>query len=394
MRSGLGKSTVMKPICAPFLAYERELQAKHATRRPEIEAELAVIRKRIFSIIQKGAANDKTQLARLTAKERELLAQLKEPRLVVEDITSPRLAVLMQENRDVLASLSADARGSGKILLGRYNDGGLDEDIYLKAFSSDSARQDRVGRPGAALDDPCLSIAWATQPDLFDELFNNKTITTSGLMCRFLPLRVDEQTAEPSYAEQSAADEAVMAFGSEIEALLSCYHQAESGLTISADSKARKAIEDYSRGINRRVREGDLAAIGSFAARWGELAWRIALVFHCAEHGKNSHHNDVAEQTALNAIRVTEWFASHQQQLLERAAERSSNEKLEVALQFVNRSSSGVTAYELFRLRQSLFDNVQDARNALDQLEDEGSITSEPSRKSRRFYRKTAPRSR
>jgi Protein of unknown function (DUF3987) len=57
MRSGLGKSTVMKPICAPFLTYEGHLQAEHAKRLPEIEAELAMVRKEIAKIIQKGAAN-------------------------------------------------------------------------------------------------------------------------------------------------------------------------------------------------------------------------------------------------------------------------------------------------------------------------------------------------
>ena len=60
----------------------------------------------------------------------------------------------MQQNRDVMASLSSDARGAGKLLLGRYNDGSIDADMYLKAFSSDSGRQDRVGREGAVINEP------------------------------------------------------------------------------------------------------------------------------------------------------------------------------------------------------------------------------------------------
>jgi len=57
MPSGWGKSTVMKPLFASFLKYERYLQAQHATRLPEIEAKLTIIRRKIATIIQKGAVN-------------------------------------------------------------------------------------------------------------------------------------------------------------------------------------------------------------------------------------------------------------------------------------------------------------------------------------------------
>jgi Protein of unknown function (DUF3987) len=392
MRSGLGKSTVMKPLFAPFFAYERQLQAEHATRLPEVEAELTIVRKRIGKIVQNGAASDKKELAELNVTEQELLAQQNPPRLVVEDITSPKLALVMQQNRDVVASLSSDARGTGKLLLGRYNESNLDEDIYLKAFSSDSARQDRVGRAGAVLDEPCLAIAWATQPDLFDQLFNNKTVTASGLACRFLPLRINGQIGEPSYDEQSTAADAVTAFDQAVNGLIARYHQARSCLTISAEIKAREMIESYSRETGRRARDGDLAWISSFAARWAEIAWRIALIFHCAEHGSQSHLTAVAEQTAISALRIIKWFAWHQQQLLERGAELSANEKLDAALNYVNGHPSGATAYDVFRKRQALFHDANDARITLDQLEEEGAITGEPSRKSRRFYRRPAPR--
>ena len=79
--------------------------------------------------------NDQTidKLAELKARERELQSQENPPRLVVEDITSPKLAILMQQNRDVMASLSPDARGAGKVLLGRYNDGSIDADMFRQS---------------------------------------------------------------------------------------------------------------------------------------------------------------------------------------------------------------------------------------------------------------------
>jgi hypothetical protein len=113
---------------------------------------------------------------------------------------------------------------------------------------------------------------------------------------------------------------------------------------------------------------------------------------HCAEHGLDAHLKSVNEATAVNAVRVMRWFARHQQDLLNRGEERSDNDKLAAALAFINRSPGGATAWDVYRSKQTLFDDVADARTALDTLEDDGTITGEQSRKSRRFSRKAAPR--
>jgi hypothetical protein len=50
LESGFGKSVVTKPLLAPFISYERELQAEHARECPKIEAELALIHKQIAKL--------------------------------------------------------------------------------------------------------------------------------------------------------------------------------------------------------------------------------------------------------------------------------------------------------------------------------------------------------
>jgi len=53
MDSGFGKSAVTKPLLAPFLAYERTLQAEHALELPKIEGELALIQKQIAKLLNR-----------------------------------------------------------------------------------------------------------------------------------------------------------------------------------------------------------------------------------------------------------------------------------------------------------------------------------------------------
>ena len=61
-------------------------------------------------------------------------------------------------------------------------------------------------------------------------------------------------------------------------------------------------------------RQDDLADVESFAARWTEQAWRLAVVIHAASHGKQAHHKQV--QCVDSAIEIADWFSEQQLALL------------------------------------------------------------------------------
>ena len=197
----------------------------------------------------------------------------------------------------------------------------------------------------------------------------------------------------PSYDEESSATKAVAQFSDLATVLLTAYwERGDKSHFISASPQAREVFSRYQTDIHERVVDGDLALIGSFAMRWAEIAWRIALSFHCAEHRDRSHLTPLNELTARNAVRVMKWFAHHQQGLLLDATSRAENARLAIALGFVNRSA-GITARDLHRFDQKTFENVASARESLEQLATEGAITSEDVGRGRRYMRKRMPRS-
>jgi len=55
----------------------------------------------------------------------------------------------------------------------------------------------------------------------------------------------------------------------------------------------------------------------SFALRWNEWAWRLAVVLHAAKHGDDAHLRQVQPETASAAIGLASWFADHQMAMLE-----------------------------------------------------------------------------
>jgi hypothetical protein len=185
------------------------------------------------------------------------------------------------------------------------------------------------------------------------------------------------------------------AFAERQTELLQTYHQHDGEpFVVQMEASARTLLIDFHGESDRRAMRQESENIDPFMRRWGENAWRMALGFHCAEHGARAHEVPMTEETAAAAVRVMRWFTRHQQDQRQSFQSTKTNNKLSVALSYVNRSPGGATAWDVYRFKQGLFDNVQDARTALDQLEDEGSITGEQSRKSRRFFRKPAPRTR
>ena len=86
------------------------------------------------------------------------------------------------------------------------------------------------------------------------------------------------------------------------------------------------------------------------------------------------------------------WFGKHQLDVLGAVQETCYNEKLAIALAFVNRSGpAGVSARDLHRYKQTLFVDTDDALETLEQLETEGPVVRRWVGQSRRFFRRPLP---
>ena len=134
--------------------------------------------------------NGKKSAIELQAKKKALAdvnEKLNPPRLCCEDVTSEKLAVMLAQNQEQLASLSPDAGSIVNNLLGRYSKlDRTDEGIYLKAFSGDNCRVDRQGREPVLLQRPCLAALWLVQPDKVETLLAKAELTDGGMIPRLL----------------------------------------------------------------------------------------------------------------------------------------------------------------------------------------------------------------
>ncbi len=387
--SGSGKSETFRIVAAPLVDHQtRLIETWKLKTSPQLQSEIRVLDKEITTLERKAAkASDPMERERLRgeleyklASKDQLTARAAMPCTVAQDVTTERLAVLLRDNREVIFSASADARKVVENLMGRYNPGKTtDESLYLSAYSGDFVRVDRQGRDAVVLNKPCLALCWFVQPDLLATMLDERSLSVSGFLPRLLvchtnaaPRRIE---GEPQILSESVRGQWTQL----IAGLLATFHAADKPHCITPTPEAVAVLNDYHNRIVDR-RSDDLADVGAFAARYAENAWRLAVVLHAALWAADASNEPLAAETAANAVRVVEWFAASQLNILAKgrhtAAVKVQDEVLELLETNCQRKAQDVTtAREVHRAR--ITPTADAARALLARMEADGLLVAE-----------------
>ena len=305
---------------------------------PSIKKDLRLIEKDFKklekSLEKDGDANNREQVGRdlqdLEKRKAELEKQLaSESGYSVADITKEKLAITLESQAgQALASLSPEGRGVIDVLMGKYGKGkDSDEDLYLSAYSRESVKVSRVSRPPVNLNNPCLAVLWLIQPDKARKLTESEAVTESGLLPRFLICDSKAEAMDEPEEPYSPSGETLEGWAELIGELLETFRSnGDSPAIVAADAEARRALVRFTNESKARTRKGgDLQDVAPFAVRWGENAWRLALVLHAATHGPNAPKIALEADTARRAVEVVRWFTKEQLAIL--APERSNRHR-------------------------------------------------------------------
>lgn len=383
--SGSGKTVTYKHAAEPLQQFEAEaINAWEQQERPGFLAEQDLLKADMEALKKKQAGKDgmgrseaRQQMQDLKAKLQEVENALHAPALSCEDTSTERLAVLLAENDEQLSSLSADARGVVNNLMGRYTSGkATDEAIYLKAFSGDTHRVDRISRPPVVLKNPCLAILWLIQPDKLELLLSSQSLSDGGLLPRFLLCHTGCEQQEIGQVPPSIPAEVKLAYHALIRKLLSVYRFADCPATVQPIGEARQAMNEYFNSVVRRQKDGgDLQDIKSYASRWGEQAWRISVCLHAAKHGDAAASNQLALETVRRAIALADWFAGQQLEILSAGRQKARRDVQDKVLSLLADNSAGITARDILTAR--IKPDAESCRALLSAMEAAGNLSSE-----------------
>lgn len=334
-KSGTGKGRSFDAITYPW--FELEIEAKHEWNskiRPALESSI-LLHQRELEVLKKTIGRTgydrvkvENEITRLITIIQSKEDQRREPCLTVSEATKEALAErLSHGENEALASMSAEARGCLDVLAGRYNRK-TDESIYLSGYSGDKINVDRINRPSITLRRPCLTVLWLLQPDKMDEWLQISALTKSGLFGRFLPLN---SWAEPEFEPENRhciSDEVKLQWRRLVEEIKIKFHDAPTPFKMQPSEIVGGVFRDYYNDTVRRRRHGgDMADVNEYGARWAENAWRLALVLHAGQHGKDSAMQAMSLNTANNAITLMKWFAEQQLDILSAGREKIKSDR-------------------------------------------------------------------
>ncbi|MGH7942528.1 MAG: DUF3987 domain-containing protein, partial [Limisphaerales bacterium] len=307
----------------------------------------------------------------------DVKVQLSAPRLCCEDVTSEKLAVMLGCNQEQQASLSSDAGNIVNILLGRYNKvDRTDEGIYLKAFSGDNCRVDRQGREPVLLQRPCLAALWLTQPDKVDTLLAERSLTDGGLIPRLLVCHTQAQPRPIVDGTEGIPAATANAWGMLIGKLIKTFRMAGKPFTIQPTPEAKRMLEDhYNKIVARRL--SDLRDVTTYAARWNEQAWRIAVCLHAGLHGEDAGERMLEADTAAKAIALADWFANEQLRILARGRYAARRAMFDEVLKLLVDAPRGITVRDVQRAR--IVTTADEARDLLARMEADSELTGKDS---------------
>jgi len=376
--SGTGKSESFRHAARPLFEYEREIiEQWKANTLPGLQAEKELLESEVNALkknVGKGDSGIDREATRRELEEKkarllELESAMQSPVLTVEDITNEKLASLLSKRGEVLASLSADAGNIVNNLLGRYNKlGRTDESIYLKGYSGDYCRVDRIGRDPVVLHHPCLSVLWLTQPDKLDTLLGERSLTDGGMIPRLLTCHTNCQPAHITGDQQGIPSATLQGWDALVRELLAAYCHNSESFTIEPTPAAMQLLTDhYNAIVDRRL--SDLMDITVYAARYTEQAWRISVDLHAARHGAQAHEHPLSKETALDAITLADWFAVEQQIILSGGRWRAKRDRQKEVLLLLTDFPEGLRAWHVQRAR--IAKTAEEARDLLAAMEQE-----------------------
>lgn len=164
------KSPAFNAMMEPITNYQVELNKKMQLDVENRKTERTALEKRIENL-QREYGKDENQQHLLEIKQinKRLLEipELFSPTILADDSTPEALVSTMYKNKSKLAILSAEGDLFEKFK-SKFTD--IKYDVFLKSYSEDFLRTDRISRETEMIEKPNLTICVAAQPSVIKEL--------------------------------------------------------------------------------------------------------------------------------------------------------------------------------------------------------------------------------
>lgn len=299
---GAGKSPAFRAMLTAIDQWEIETAEMLAAQADNVAQKRRIIEKSMKKAEDKG---DITEAMRWL-DELQHTPEVVIPRLMADDATPEALVELMSRHNGRMALTSTEG-GLFELMSGRYSDK-ANLDVYLKAWSGDAIRVDRIGRGASVIANPTLTIGLTVQPDVIRALSDHPEFAGRGLTARFMfavPLSkvgyrnlVDIPTTNDSIARR---------YDQHLLGLLRQERNDTLPITTEIDDDACREFLGWRQGLEERRRpEADLEHLAEWTTKLESSVVRVAGLLALADECLS-----VAVSTMRHAIAIGNYWLSH-----------------------------------------------------------------------------------
>lgn len=302
-------------------------------------------------------------------------------KLYVDDITTEKLTSVLSDSNGKTGIISSEG-GIFDVLSGMYSKN-VNIDVFLKAYSGDSIRVDRIGRPSELISNPCLSILLSVQPSVLTSFMQNCTFEGKGLTTRFLYSITTSMIGARRYKTNAIPNAVRIAYEEKIRELLLEEDDATfETTTLVLKPDASELLEEYF-NENEKAMVGENQEIKSWCGKVVGNVLRISGILARLEQsgpnyflGQNTHLF-VTKENVANAIKIGRYFTEHAKVAHSLMGVDPLNKQCEYALTNIKKNNlSSFTKRDLMRTCRS-FKNVEALTPVIARLTDYGYIQSE-----------------
>ncbi len=314
------KSAVLSQMVKVINAFEASYNEKHSIELQKNHDEYSRLisqKNKVIKDLEKGKATDEDYDA-IIGKVASF-KKLNRLVLTLDDVTSESIAAKMDEQGGCIAIVSSEG-GMVDIISGLYSKN-VNIDVYLKGYSGDSLKVDRIGRDSLYIPNPKLTILLTVQPKVLESFIANPTFSGRGLTARFLYSVPKSRVGARKFRTEPIRYDSKAKFNDLVVGILNETHVSTTYIHLS--DGATDLLEEFHDSFETRL-AGDLREIGSWAGklcgnilRFSAILTRARGIRYDEFTGNPSSKDDavwlVQQEDMANAIKLGEYFLSHAQ---------------------------------------------------------------------------------
>jgi len=379
METGERKSPVFAEMTRPIRFHERERAKADGLLVKKRALERAVLADRIKAKRRDAARADEgadRQAHEDEAHKLDLelgaLPELFVPRLLVDDCTPEKLSDILAEQGGRIALLTSEG-GPFDMMAGRYSKPGMGNfEVYLKGYSGEDVRVDRVSRPPVFVSAATITIGITAQPDVLRGMATGPGFDGRGLLARFLYSMPQSFMGSRSIRPETIAPRVRTAYQARVMDLLEV-PTPDTPRTLHQTPEARAVFDSYRQRMeDQRNPGGRLLPVKGWSAKLEGQTARIAALLHLADLAGAEVEGaalDLGPDVMERAIRLGGYFLEH---ALAAFGEMRADGAIGEALYLLDRARSlerpSFSRTDLFNAARGRFKRVAAMEPALEAL--------------------------